>query len=82
VLLLGGLRKQIGAQDCSPLVNPARVVPVRTHAVSPGKGTASVSVHIPNDPSLQGRVFHAQWILIDPAGSPQKATRVLAVEIQ
>ncbi len=48
------------------------------------KGRASHALQIPNLPALAGMTFHAQWLVLEPAGAPALAstTRALSVTIQ
>ncbi len=49
-----------------------------------GKGRASYALPIPNLAALAGMTFHAQWLVLEPTGSPALAslTRALNVTIQ
>ena len=48
------------------------------------KGRAAIPMLIPNVPALAGATFHAQWLVLEPPGTPQLAstTRALTVTIQ
>jgi hypothetical protein len=79
VLVLGELDRAQSPGACRPRMRVQQTLWRRTVAVSPGKGAATVRLCVPNDPALQGRRFHAQWIL---PGQPQASSRVLEVVIQ
>jgi hypothetical protein len=81
VLVLGQIDTLAVPGTCRPRLRSLRNVALHTAAVSPGKGAATVPLAIPNDPSLQGRTFHAQWILPHSSGQLQSTSRVLAIEI-
>ncbi len=48
------------------------------------EGRASYALQIPNLPALAGMTFHAQWLVLEPAGAPTLAstTRALTVTVQ
>ncbi|MHC5066300.1 MAG: hypothetical protein ACYTG5_20265, partial [Planctomycetota bacterium] len=56
----------IGATGCEMLVPPKRVFATFVDAA----GIASVSIPVPNNPSVLGLPVYAQWALLDPAANP------------
>jgi hypothetical protein len=78
VLALGTLDRVQRPGACRPRLRTLQTLWRRTTAVSPGKGAATVRLCVPNDAALQGRRFHAQWIL---PGAQRVTTRVLEVEV-
>jgi hypothetical protein len=78
VLVLGTLARVQSPGACRPRLRTLQALWRRTTSVSPGKGAATVRLCVPNDAALQGRRFHAQWIL---PGQPRAESRVLEVEI-
>lgn len=56
----------IGAAGCEMLVPPKRVFAAAVDAA----GIASISISVPDNPSVIGLEIYAQWALLDPAANP------------
>ncbi len=89
VLVLGDPRAVLSerfasSRDCALGLLPMSLLRTPTQEVRPGEGAATVELAIPNDPTLVGTAFHAQWLVLDgPEGlRPKASTRILRVEIQ
>ncbi len=69
---------------CPLLVASSAIYAARTREIRPGEGVATVEVPISNDPSLQGTIFYAQWLVMDEADESKVAasTRMLEIQIQ
>jgi hypothetical protein len=70
-----------GSPGCSLLVDPVAVLSRQTQQLRPGEGAATVKLPIPNDSSLIGEVFYAQWAILDGTGQLASFTRALRFTI-
>ena len=73
------LESRLGIPPQALLVNANELFPVTTYAVAPGKGSATVELQIP--PSSVGMKFRAEWIVMNPLGTPAPVSLSRALEI-
>ncbi len=77
-------RIRSSTRDCALGLVPQTWILSVASEVRPGAGVATVELEIPNDPTLVGSQFDAQWLVLDgPTGlRPMASTRILSVQIQ
>ena len=68
-LALARGRVLLGREGCDLWFDPSTLIDAFA-ATTDAAGAALWPSAIPNDPAIAGLVFHAQWAILDPAGSP------------